>query len=327
MKILIFEYLCGGGGFDAKLPNTVAKEGLLMLQALLNDLALIQQHHFLVLLDAHFINDLDTNVKIIPIQKQTPILTSFKSALVTVDAVWLIAPETKQILFHLTQLVESSKKILLSSPSPTIAKAADKWQTFQCLSAYYIPTVSTAILNKNSCILSEKTVIKIREGVGCEQSFIVHSQQELALLLTQLDKLENYIIQPFIEGENLSLSVLFKHGKAQLLCVNRQKIQIVKQQFKLLACEVNCKLDHKIFQQLSTQIAIAFPNLWGYVGIDLIQHSQQLYVLEINPRLTSSYVGISQALGINVAAVILKLLDARLKKIPLSKHSVTVHLT
>lgn len=50
------------------------------------------------------------------------------------------------------------------------------------------------------------------------------------------------------------------------------------------------------------------PQLFGYAGIDFIQtEAGEDLVLEINPRLTTSYAGIKQALGVNVAELVLNL--------------------
>ena len=60
------------------------------------------------------------------------------------------------------------------------------------------------------------------------------------------------------------------------------------------------------FQALSRQIAQALPGLWGYIGVDLIRANDgALTVLEINPRLTTSYCGLRDAVGINVAELLL----------------------
>ncbi|NOQ34786.1 MAG: ATP-grasp domain-containing protein [Methylococcaceae bacterium] len=326
MKILVFEYICGGGFCTEELPDSLAKEGLLMLKALLNDLTIIDAHKISVLLDGRLINNFDDALEIIVIEKKDDILKRFKSELSSVDAVWLIAPESGEILFNLTQIVESANKLLLNSPSKAITQTADKWQTFKQLSTHNINSVSTAILNNNSRPFPQGTVIKSRDGVGCEDSFFINSEQGFQSLLAQLNNLENYIIQPFIEGEVLSVSALFNKGNAPLLCINRQYVEIVDKSFKLLACEVNCEMDNGEFQKLCTQMATAFPDLWGYVGIDLIRCNQQLQVLEINPRLTSSYAGIKEALGINVAAVVLQLLNSEPEIMASCNQPITVKL-
>jgi predicted ATP-grasp superfamily ATP-dependent carboligase len=48
------------------------------------------------------------------------------------------------------------------------------------------------------------------------------------------------------------------------------------------------------------------PGLRGYVGIDLVWHPQRGPVLiEINPRVTMAYVGLSAALDRNLAAAVI----------------------
>ena len=50
------------------------------------------------------------------------------------------------------------------------------------------------------------------------------------------------------------------------------------------------------------------PGLRGFVGIDLVWHEERgPVVIEVNPRVTCAYVGLSAALGRNLAA---ELLDA-----------------
>ena len=310
MKILVFEYVCGGGFCSDDLPDSLAHEGLLMLKALLDDLAELEEHQITALVDWRFIGEFQSSINIIPIVKTDNILQRFRAELTNVDAVWLIAPESEQVLENLTLHAESFNTQLLSSPFKTIVQTSDKWQTFKQLSKYNIATVKTEILTTSTFLFSSKNVLKSRDGAGCEHCFLINSQKELELRLKKIETLSDYIIQPFVEGNNLSISVLFKQGEAQLLCVNRQHIEIKNQAFKLLDCDVNCEIaDKAIFQKLSQKIAKAFPALWGYVGIDLIQTPNQLYVLEINPRLTRSYVGMSHALKRNIAKSVLKLLD------------------
>ena len=59
---------------------------------------------------------------------------------------------------------------------------------------------------------------------------------------------------------------------------------------------------------LASRVAAALPGLRGFVGIDLVWHARHGPVLiEINPRLTCAYVGLSQRLRRNLAAEVLAL--------------------
>jgi predicted ATP-grasp superfamily ATP-dependent carboligase len=61
------------------------------------------------------------------------------------------------------------------------------------------------------------------------------------------------------------------------------------------------------YAQLAREVARALPGLWGYVGIDVIDAVDGPIVVEINPRLTTSYAGLRRALGINAAELVLDL--------------------
>jgi predicted ATP-grasp superfamily ATP-dependent carboligase len=53
---------------------------------------------------------------------------------------------------------------------------------------------------------------------------------------------------------------------------------------------------------LAGRIASALPGLHGIAGVDLVWHPDHgPVVIEVNPRLTSAYVGMSASLGRNVA--------------------------
>jgi tyramine---L-glutamate ligase len=90
-----------------------------------------------------------------------------------------------------------------------------------------------------------------------------------------------------------------------------QQFNIINQQYHLSKIIVNHYCDLSVYQNLVDNVAHALPELWGYVGIDLIETPEQRFVLEINSRLTTSFVGINAALGINVAENILQLLKGK----------------
>lgn len=54
------------------------------------------------------------------------------------------------------------------------------------------------------------------------------------------------------------------------------------------------------------KVAECFPGLKGYVGVDLILSRYKPFVIDVNPRLTTSFVGLSQTAKFNVAEKIVK---------------------
>ena len=221
------------------------------------------------------------------------------------NAVWPIAPETNGILEKLCHDVESSGKILLTSPSKTVRLTASKYRTQALLAQNDIPVVPTYRLSHSRINLSPPWVVKPDDGVGCERSFIVVCDEDLNRCRAEMD-LGNFVIQSLIEGKSLSLSVLFNQGKAILLSCNRQCVDYNANSIQLTGCDVNAIQDiDGGFARLANWVAEALPGLWGYAGIDLIVTGEDARVLEINPRLTTSYAGLAKALGINVAELIL----------------------
>jgi len=310
LKILVFEYICGGGFADQPLPSSLATEGCLMLQALTEDLASLENIQLLIPLDKRCQTiRLPNSAEIVYVQAQTKIMALLPELIAQCDAVWPIAPETDNILTDIAELVKSQNKLLLLSPPDTVALCSNKLTTFQALTAQQIPCVETQPLNHDLTEILQRSVVKPLDSCGCQGSKIIESNDQLRQKLATLNNSEQYIIQPYLEGQSSSLSCLFKQGRAWLLCCNQQQVAIDNQTFNLKACLVNTSSHYEfIYLELIARIATTLPSLWGYIGIDFIETAEQgPLLLEINPRLTSSYIGIREATGINVAAQVLSL--------------------
>ena len=221
------------------------------------------------------------------------------------DAVWPIAPETGNLLESLCERVEGAGKHLLSSSSKAVKIAGNKLKTYHCLKKHSIPAVTTYDLSVAPDFGGGKWVLKPVDGVGCEGVRLIGNDEEFK----QYAVSSAYIIQPYVEGNTISLSCLFKQNRAWLICRNGQKVEQTDGQFFLRECAVNIGHGRERYQALISQIAQAFPGLWGYVGIDMIETDHGDQVLEINPRLTTSYAGIHKATGVNIAKNVLELLQ------------------
>ncbi len=326
MKILVFEYSTGGGFNKTDLPVALASEGLIMLNALLDCLCQIQDAELMLMLDCRVSDAVNTaGIDTVLIQSHHDTLYEFEQLAAQCDAVWPVAPEFDGILEMLCQLVESLRKLLLTSPASVVRLTGNKWLTFNELTRHHIATVETRLFKDVSYAAGE-WLIKPVGGAGCNNSYLMTSEQDFKLLPEKLPESGEFIIQPHLQGEKTSLSCLFKEGQGWLLCVNLQKFELVDKQYQLKEITVNYTSDLQKYDSLVKEIARAFPALWGYAGIDLIETADGIVVLEINPRLTTSFAGIQAARGINVAQCVLDLLNGNTFPIPQNDKSVTLTL-
>ena len=60
----------------------------------------------------------------------------------------------------------------------------------------------------------------------------------------------------------------------------------------------------RVASRLAQQAVALFPGLQGYVGVDLILAQEEAWLVEINPRLTTSDIGLRQVVNINLAKAI-----------------------
>lgn len=309
MKILVFEYIAGGGFNREDLPASLANEGLLMLGALLNGLTGLPGLDITVMLDWRLPDSVNkVGINRVLIRKEHDCHEQFVRLAEASDAVWLIAPEFDDLLLSFCKSVEALDKILLGPDAEAVRVTADKFKTFQLLNQYQIPTVSTRLFDECRQFPGE-CIVKPVDGVSCRDSYLIGNLNDFSQVSARLHGTGRHIVQPHVYGKKTSLSCLFKQGKVWLLSANLQNFNIVNKQFQLLEIIVNQFPDLTSFQALAADIAEAIPGLWGYAGIDLIETPEQILVLEINPRLTTSFAGIQEALGINVPALVLQLLQ------------------
>lgn len=309
MKLLVYEFITGGGLNSEPLPPSLAQEGDLMLQALLQDLSLLPDIEIFVFRDARLsLPFYGENLHVLPVPEGGNMLELFASWALRCDAVWPIAPETGGILLELCECVQTMGKQLLTSPTTAVRIGGDKLRTFELLQRHGIPAVPTQRLTDRLPARHPRWVVKARDGVGCGDSTIIENDEEYCRVKAALSDPDNFILQPFTLGESASLSCLFKYGEASLLSYNRQQIAVHDACFELLGCIVNAPCSNwERYRQLASRVAEAMPELWGYAGLDLLDTPEGPLLLEINPRLTTSYAGLRQALQRNIAQYVVNL--------------------
>jgi predicted ATP-grasp superfamily ATP-dependent carboligase len=205
--------------------------------------------------------------------------------------------------------------------------AASKTRTAAALARLGVPIVP--VFDPAGAVppFAGPAVVKPDDGAGCTDTR-AHADVETALIDWEArGRNPRSVLQPFVEGEAASLSLLVRDAHAVILGVNRQRVARYDGLLQFHGCSVNGLASWQApLASLAQSIAEALPDLWGYVGVDLLLTECGPMVLEVNPRLTTSYVGLRESIGANPATWVLALLNdqAALPPLPAALCSVEV---
>lgn len=325
MKLFVCEFITGGGLYREPLPASLAREGLLMRDALLDDLAQLPEVELSLTRDPRVPEP--KAGKAVTLQEADDVWRLWEAGMREADAVWLIAPESGGQLLQLSMLAERLGKPVVGSAADAIALAGSKLATCKLLQASGIASVPTYRPADWPQQATRRWVVKPDDGAGCEDT-LCFDDADAARTWVQA-RAATHVIQPMLQGTPASLSLLCKQGKAWLLSCNVQKITVENGQFVYAGSILNGAADSWArCEALAARIARVIPGLAGYVGIDLLIDGDALTVLEINPRLTTSYVGLRAALQCNPARLVLDLIYNARFQLPreMRRHVVDVTL-
>jgi tyramine---L-glutamate ligase len=305
VRLFVFEFVTGGGMAGEPLPAGLTREADLMVRSLIEELASVPGVELLATRDPR-LPPLD-GVTVVPPEPGESPFDLYARVLSRVDAAWPTAPETGGVLERLARLTVAHRRQLVGSEADAIELTASKRRTASHLRAAGIPTVPTYLRGDPLPPLDGPWIVKPDDGAGSDGTTRLSDWRQAARLMERLASPAVMVAQPWIEGPPVSLSLLVASGRAVILSGNRQRIQLTADRVSLAGLEVNA-IDTGPFEGLAQAIAAAVPGLWGYVGVDLIDGVDGPVVLEINPRLTTSYCGLGRALDINVAGLVIDLL-------------------
>ena len=326
VKVFAYEFASGGGFVGQPLTPGLAREGDMMLRALLDDLARVPGIEVLATRDPRLppLHGVDVHVA----SPDEDPLALYARCVAAADAAWPTAPETDGMLERLASETLRQEKLLLGCRPEAVRLATSKRGTARALASAGIASVPTFALSDGLPPLDGPWVTKPDEGAGCTDTLLVPdvraARERLALMP------DGMVAQPWLEGTSASLSLLCAAGRAALLSVNLQHGEVSDGWLGVGAISVNARRDDDgTLARLGGRIAAAVPGLWGYVGVDLVLTPAGPVVLEINPRLTTSYCGLRRELDLNVAEQVLALArtgDPVLPASPNARHTVTLEL-
>jgi tyramine---L-glutamate ligase len=328
IKLFVCEFITGGGLHHAPLPKSLAAEGLLMREALLRDLSVLTDYDIVTTHD-YRINPSEYVSHSLEVDHDKDVWLVWESYVQTADCVWLIAPETQQVLKRLTEMANRYEKPVIGSGIEAIEIATSKFRTHQHLSAAQINTIPTWfysewLIARNLYPTQQRWLVKPDDGAGCDETYIFEHAQALSHWYGEnVDRSSSHVVQPFCDGVPASISVVGDGNQCLLLSCNLQQIKCVKEQLYYAGGVVNGALDFMSeMSVLAKQVQQALPDLKGYFGLDVLlpaHPNAPLTLLEINPRLTTTYAKLAEAMECNPAELILNVLFNPTMPIPAFK--------
>jgi tyramine---L-glutamate ligase len=300
VRVHVFEFICGGGLAGLPLPDHMVREGDLMLGALIADLIELPGVQVSFARDVRLglpVNSMP-GAQVVWRTSQPSPMEALQREIDSSDAVWPIAPETGGELERVARAVHAAGRLLLGPDPDAIAVTGSKLATAQRLAQAGIDAVPCFAPGATWPAIDGPWVVKPDDGAGSLCTRVFGNREEAAAAAADGQGL---IAQPWIEGEAMSLCVVAAARGVTVLSVNRQHLQVCDGALELVAIDVNCEPVTAPLTSLAERVATAIPGLRGYFGIDWVRTVAGPLVIEINPRLTTSYAGLKPALGVNVA--------------------------
>jgi len=317
VRLFVCEYVTGGGLSGAPLPPGLRREGDMMLGALVKDLGDLAGVEVVSTRDARLPVP-DCAAAFRPIGAGEDPWPVWRRLAGEVDAVWPVAPETGGALERLSELALAAGARLLGSRPAAVRLAASKHATAARLAACGGAAVPTWPAARASDLADATAgcVAKPDDGAGAEDTYWFARRDDLVRWLDACPAPEGIVVQPYVPGTAASLSLLCRDGRAWLLACNRQDVVVDGGRFRYRGGTVGgLEARRPVFAPIAAAVAAAIPGLWGHVGIDLVDGADGPVVLEVNPRLTTSYVGLKASTGTNPAALALELIDSPIMEI------------
>ena len=320
-KLFVYEYLTGGG-IDPALAaegslqdlSALIVEGRAMRDALVKDL---------LELDGVQVNFATSRFETVdPALTHSRALsgesiTAFVARMAREsDWVWVIAPECDGLLLRLRDAVGAAR--WLGCSKEAIRITSSKSATAACLNDHGIP-VTPSLEPGQAHEPGQRWVVKPDDGAGGLDTFIFDNFTDACDEYdTRAAAGRNPVLQEWVDGEPMSLSLVCGERGAELVSINRQLIGIPdgvaagrkERVVEFSGVDIDRFDRHGeqgvVLEALAQRVVSALPGLRGFVGIDLVWHPLRgPVVIEVNPRLTAAYAGLSAKLGRNLSADLL----------------------
>jgi len=332
-NLFIFEFVSGGGFNQSNIPSSLFCEGFAMLRAIVEDFKKLG-FKITTLLDERF-SYLSSylNCDIVQTVKHTEdFLIKYIDCVKESTSCFIIAPEFSNNLYILTQIIKDNKKNLLSIDLNGVWLGTSKLETYNYFVAnkvktpksYRIPfkagLMDVDFILQKFDQLGNSIIIKPEDGAGSELIFHFENKDQIFLFFKnpkeKLDMERSYIVQEYIEGDDFSISVINRTSPKNvgvmdqiILSINTQIVQNLSPNKEYIYLGGYTPIEnYEVLRDKFEKILrnIDLTSFHGFFGIDFIKKADNsIFFIEINPRVTTSYLGIRNVLDYNPLEILL----------------------
>ena len=326
-SILVFEYFTASGEKD----KCIISEAEALIFALLDDLKdfnidlVINESYEGAVKDYENVNPIFIDVDVVDWLKDNA--ENFTKAI-------FISAENDNNLFNITEILEKNNVEIYNSSADACLKSSDKSLSYEALSNI-VPQPRTfrfkidpkgywkrAIENLHEKWQAEdpltqlKLIIKPLTGVDCEDIVIIEKIEDLTLDLDRIFRPgSRVIVQEYVEGTDISVSLISDGKKAIPISLNKQFVELKDDKARYLGGELPFESEYRDEAfEIATKAVESIDGLKGFVGVDLLINADEkdiysVYLLEINSRFTTPYVGLKEIANFNIGKSIIDLID------------------
>lgn len=329
-SILVFEYFTASGEKD----RSIISEAEALIFSLLDDLTDFKVD---LVINESYGKVLDRYDNVNPIFIDCDVIDWLSDNAKDFNNAIFIAGENNNNLYNITKILEENNVNTFTSSAEACLKASDKFATYETL-FNIVPQPRSfrfkidpkgywkrAIENLHEKWQAEdpltplKLIIKPLIGVDCEDIVVIGDIKDLSYDLEEIyPPGSRIIVQEYIDGTDISVSLISDGKKALPLSLNKQFVEFQNDEGTYYGGKLpyDSKYKEEAFE-IATKAVEAIGGIKGFVGVDLLINNDEkdiysLYLLEINSRFTTPYVGLSKITNFNIAKSIVEVLNGEI---------------
>jgi predicted ATP-grasp superfamily ATP-dependent carboligase len=319
LRLLVYEHVSGGGFADELIPSSVLSEGFGMLRMLIADFE-AAGHTVTTTLDSRIarLNPPINADCIVPVFSSREAHVNIQKISKQTDAAYIIAPETDGVLQSLVELVDQTGATSLNCSAKSIEKVSKKPVFYDFVKKMGLRVPKTMMFSVTDDLKEIKKAVrggfplifKPANGVSCCGLSVVRNEGEVAGAVGKIKKetsSKQFVAQELIEGVAASVSLVSTGSDAVSISLNRQDVSIETPEACSTYIGGSVPFDHPLKAEAfgaAEKLVKSFGDLRGYIGVDLVLTEDEAVAIDVNPRLTTSYVGLRRVANFNLAQAI-----------------------